>query len=873
MVVESQKRMNGTNEERTLEAGDGGFRGVNGHESAENLEAGVCAGAVNMDFTSGDARTRGSFVCLPALGAASFNVSTGWTSRTSAADKPWFGMAYGNGRFVAVSQGAGTSDIMYSVDGFTWTSVTSGFSKQWWAVTYGNGLFVAVSTATGGVTNTVMYSVDGVTWTGVNSAAARTWKAVVYGAGLFVACCNDGTTQQVMTSPDGATWTIRSTPASQSGNAWDGIAYSDTLGLFAAVSSSGTGNRVMTSPDGITWTARTSAADESWSGIAWGSGRFVAVSHSGGTSACMTSFDGITWTARTTVAPSTFAEWRGVAYGNGLFVAVGAEGVAGKAIMTTSDGITWAGAAAPTSQQWYSVAYGNGTFVAGPQSGVSATVMTKSFYTTPNSSGVVLASGIYSDPDDPGSQWIMMVGASAVGFYAGGKSTRSVPITGYTVSEQSTVVQCNNLVYIFRGSSETPLYWDGDWGGAFTVAPTPSQSAGFSIIPNSNQATFSQNRLWVINGKDSVAASDILDFTTFDDLANDFNLSTGDSDYLVATYPFGTTTLVVFKNKSIHALTGIDGALGDVVATEITRQVGCIGINAIVSVGPDLVYMSDQNINMLSLTSTSNALQHRTLPLSQNITNIFKRVNWAYANKVSMAYFDNKLFVALPLDNSAYCNTVCVYNFITEQWFGEWNFDAAIGMAIQGWVTGVYGGIQRLHCVTESGRIFVLVDGYYDMMGTIQAEIQSSLLTRAYRVDGAMADGGTFIMDISTHKPTYSVTAKSSAQGYTEALVSDQTYSRSQTWKSGDSAYSLTNSGDDYNRPWRKDYAWTVSDNVQCRSGFLPMALQNVRVPLRSRVRGRTISFLFENTTGFATVNGITFSAKPGNRRTTTQTG
>lgn len=857
--------MNGTNEEQTLEAGDDGFQGVNGYVTPENLEAGVCAAAVNMDFTSGDARTRPAFVCLPELGAAAFNVATGWEERTAPFSKSFRGIARGNGRFVAVSlEGGGPNDVMYSTDGIRWNAATTGIATDFESVAYGNGLFVAVGSGT-----TFGTSTDGITWTSrATGSGSAWWTSVTFGeaAGLFVAVAfaNGGSTQ-VITSPDGVTWTRR-TSGGASNLAWQSVTFGG--GQFLAVGTSGS-SRAITSPDGITWTAQSFTSGGL--AVAYGNGIYIAIRGSSGTSNASTSVDGVTWTTRTT--PAGFTSLRAIAYGNGLFVAVDAGGTPSTAIMSTADGITWTPATAPNSQQWTGIAYGGSTFAA-VASGGSAALMTKTFTTIPNSPGAVLGNGVYSDPDDPGSQWMMLVGSDQVGFYAFGKSSRSVAITsGETVSSQASIVQCNNQVYLMRGPDEAPLYWTGDWADDFELAPTPSPSAGFEIIPNGSQVTYYQNRLWIVHGKDSIAASDILDFTTYDQLANDFNLNTGDSNSVVTSYPFGENALVVFKDQSVLILQNVQGSLSDVTATEITRNVGAVGINAVVAVGPDLAYVSDRNINLLSLTAVGNAVQHKTLPLSSPIQKIMDRVNWEYGYKIAIAYWDNKLYVSLPLDGATVCNTVVVYNFITEKWFGEWNFDAALSMSIIGWATVHYLGIQRLHAITEDGKIFVLVDGYYDTMGTIQANIQSSLETRAYRVDGAMADGGTFVMDISTHNPTYSVTAKSSAQGYTEALVSDQTYARSETWKSGDSAYSPTNSGDDYNRAWRKDYAWTVSDNVQCRSGFLPMAVQNARVPIRSRIRGRTIGFLFENTTGFAQLNGVLFSAKSGNRRTTAQIG
>ena len=191
-------------------------------------------------------------------------------------------------------------------------------------------------------------------------------------------------------------------------------------------------------------------------------------------------------------------------------------------------------------------------------------------YSDSSGSGVY-ASAIYSDPNNIGQTWIMIVGNESVGFYANGFTGKSISLGAYTVTSQSTIVQANNYVYLFRGPNDAPLYWDGNWNGTFALVPSTTLPASFLSIPNSNQATYYQNRLWVIDGKDTVAASDVLAFTDYDPLANEFNLNTGNSDYIVATFPFGQNSLIAFKNKSIMLLQNVEGALTDVTVTEVTR--------------------------------------------------------------------------------------------------------------------------------------------------------------------------------------------------------------------------------------------------------------------------------------------------------------
>ena len=54
------------------------------------------------------------------------------------------GIAYGDGKFVAVTANSTTNRVMYSSDGITWTSALPAEERGWESVTYGNGKFVAV---------------------------------------------------------------------------------------------------------------------------------------------------------------------------------------------------------------------------------------------------------------------------------------------------------------------------------------------------------------------------------------------------------------------------------------------------------------------------------------------------------------------------------------------------------------------------------------------------------------------------------------------------------------------------------------------------------------------------------------------------------
>jgi hypothetical protein len=568
-----------------------------------------------------------------------------------------------------------------------------------------------------------------------------------------------------------------------------------------------------------------------------------------------TSVNGIDWTKnRNSDWVGSGGPWYCLIGSSSGFVAAGANGFG---TLQSLNGSKWTNAIASLSGEYFGGFEANGLFILVGSSGAVA------YSSNPTIS--ISASGLYSDPNNIGETWIMLLAYDEVGFFANGRTSKTISLGSYTVTEQSTIVQANNYVYIFRGPDQTPLYWDGNWNGTFALVPDTNLPDSFESIPNSNQATYYQNRLWVVKGKDGLAASDVLAFTDYDPLANEFNLNTGNSDYIVATYPFGQNSLVAFKNKSILLLQNVEGSLSDVTVTEITRQVGVVGINGVTSIGPDLAYVSNRNINLLTLTSTNNALQHKILPLSTRIRKIMDRVNWEVGYKISLGYWNNKLYVALPLDNSLVCNAVVVYNFTTENWYGEWAFSDTLNMCIQGWQVVNYLGLQRMHAITEDGRIFVTDEGQNDISGTTVAEISTQLVTRAYDTDNLNHFQRRIYLDVATNRPKFSAAAFTEGASEESTLLTDQTYSRSETWKFADSAYDLTNANDDYNRAYRKDYS-TGPDSVQPGTGFEPEMVQEFRLPLITRRQGRLSWIEVTNTQGFISVMSLGYETRAGQR-------
>lgn len=116
----------------------------------------------------------------------------------------WSGIVFGNNLFVAFSQtGSGSAAVMTSPDGITWTmqTITSGVSIT--SIAFGNGKFVAL---TNNSLTKIIYSTDGITWTSGGAPADISPGTIIsFSNGYFAT--SKISTAIINLSTDGITWT------------------------------------------------------------------------------------------------------------------------------------------------------------------------------------------------------------------------------------------------------------------------------------------------------------------------------------------------------------------------------------------------------------------------------------------------------------------------------------------------------------------------------------------------------------------------------------------------------------------------------------------------------------------------------------------
>lgn len=176
--------------------------------------------------------------------------------------------AYVNGTYVEVGSAdsnGGTNAVTYVPSSWTSFDLVSS-SLNWYGITYGNGKFVAIANSS----NIAAYSSNGLNWTQSTLPSSQAWDSVAYGNGKFVAVASSSNIAAYST--DGINWTQSTLPSSQS---WDSVAYGN--GTFVAIASGS--NIAVFSSDGINWTQSTlPVTSQPWNSIAVGNDEAIAVS-------------------------------------------------------------------------------------------------------------------------------------------------------------------------------------------------------------------------------------------------------------------------------------------------------------------------------------------------------------------------------------------------------------------------------------------------------------------------------------------------------------------------------------------------------------------------------------------------------------------
>ena len=399
-------------------------------------------------------------------------------------------------------------------------------------------------------------------------------------------------------------------------------------------------------------------------------------------------------------------------------------------------------------------------------------------------------------------------------------------------------------------------------------------SASGANVPAGREGLYFQNRLLLLYGPDYLAVSDVLDPLHYSPILNEFKLNTGANDAVVALYPFNTTTLIVFKERSILAVENLYGDLSTTRLTEVTREFGCVSQASIASTGSDIVFLSQRGV--ISLKQTEYGIsQSVVLPLSDPIQDVIEEIDQAYWEKSCGAYYNNRYILSVPVEGGDGTNQrTIVYNFLNQAWEGYWEGSLLVPRY---YLRLIIAGTDTLCWADESGFIHnfdfqALQDR--NRVGTIQ-QIATSVSFRGHsgdknpysqsnatnnNVDHKQWTGLQF--EFSSWNPTYSITANFDGVNESYPIASNETKSRTAYYIYGSGTYVTNNSGNNFLDPFREDYS--TLPGIRCNtSGFKAGLTQSFTQKARLRRHSITMQPVVTTTSGALNINSVKSIAIP----------
>lgn len=399
---------------------------------------------------------------------------------------------------------------------------------------------------------------------------------------------------------------------------------------------------------------------------------------------------------------------------------------------------------------------------------------------------VYYGSGLWSDPS--GVEWLLVAEATKVWRLRAGVSPASFDLP-VTLSDEVEIVQAFDKMLMFRGSAGGPIEWDGtgDWLAVSQGVNPPTRP-----IPNGSDVrglkpALMNGRLIVPYGRTSVAISDLYDYTAYDAVFNDYNLTTGNDDTITALVPFANAQLAVFKTQSVAMLDQLTGDLSALSLQTLNNTIGTIAGRSVAQLGGDLLFANHRGVFRLTQVLDTR-ITTPPVPISEPVEKYVRRLNGSKAHLMCAATAGDTYYLALPIDNATRCNAILAYDAALDTWQGVHTFPT--GVAFDDLlVTDDINGNHVLYAVDYAGgRVMQMYAGDYDTFATFgggipvtaEHQISTSLTTRAYTFNNAGSHkdirSGQATWEVWNAAPTLSV--KLEGVGDTSSRLSP-TYSRS----------------------------------------------------------------------------------------------
>ena len=209
----------------------------------------------------------------------------------------------------------------------------------------------------------------------------------------------------------------------------------------------------------------------------------------------------------------------------------------------------------------------------------------------------IVATGEFRDPNS--KDYAVIVTDTSTWFGSEYSRPFEVTIPG-GVDNNAYLLQAFDRLLLFRGTGQPVLEYTNASGVWSSI--TGVDSVGYTLpIPNADRAVFFQNRIW-LHVNDNVYFSDIGNYTHYYWLENEVRINSGENDKIVALFPYGKHSLLVFKENGIYLLDNLYGDVAEKMRVrQISSRIGC-GAPETITNAASQVWFCDKSGDVWSLS-------------------------------------------------------------------------------------------------------------------------------------------------------------------------------------------------------------------------------------------------------------------------------
>jgi len=332
---------------------------------------------------------------------------------------------------------------------------------------------------------------------------------------------------------------------------------------------------------------------------------------------------------------------------------------------------------------------------------------------------------------------VLCLGATAYIYIEGVASAEIAYPSGEVIAagQKCAVLQFLSKVYLFR-DGDNGLEWDLDPASDFVAVPSGAHASGGTFIkmPDAAWGAHATRRMVLPYGRDELILSSFGDADTYDTQYGQLRIMPGTRDWLVGADNYERTRILVLYRYSLHLVSLSETALEPTAIDVVTRQFGCAARRSVQLCDDRILLLSDNGVKALEFTGELN-LKPAATTFSDNVQDLLERINWTERERICSIYWQNRYYLALPLDGADRCRHVLVFNFLNREWESLDTFPG--DMDVQDLHVIDKAGAKRLHVTTSYGFVFLYEENSADSWASANATpadypIAGQLLTRRY---------------------------------------------------------------------------------------------------------------------------------------------